>query len=114
MKFKLLKKFESPFGTVHSGVIKTAQEWADFFHIPTEDIRIKTDWFLPIDESKYIDLDFYSYSETKENYPNLIYTIQTDFPNFDKETISKIIGYVLGTCSWCHNQNNHCVCGRDD
>ena len=114
MKFKLLKKFESPDKTVHSGVIQTAKEWADFFSITEFDIQKKTDWFLPIDENKYIELDFYYLRELEENHPNLLYTIKTDFPDFDIGTICKIASYVLGTCSWCHNADKKCVCGRDE
>lgn len=113
-KFKLIKDFESPFGTVRSGVIKTAQEWADFFHMDTKDIFTKTDWFLLIDEKKYINFDLYSLKELEENNPNLLYTIQVDFPNLANGDICKIASYVLGTCSCCYNQNVNCICGRDE
>lgn len=113
-KFKLLKDFESPYGTVRSGVIKTAQEWAEFFHIDIKDCFIKTDWFLLIDEKKYINLDFYGLKKLEENYPKLLYTIQVDFPNLTNGEICKIASYVLATCSWCHNENINCVCGKDE
>jgi len=113
-KFKLLKDFESPYGTVRSGVIKTAQEWADFFSMPEADIFKKRDWFLLIDKDKYLNIDIVYLSELKECYPNLLYTIQVDFPNLTNGEICKIASYVLGTCSWCHNENTDCVCGRDE
>jgi len=114
MKFKLLKDFESPYGTVHSGVIKTAQEWADFFHIDIKDVFIKTDWFLLINEDKYIQFDFYSLSEIEENYSNLLYTIQVDFPHLSNGEICKIASYALGVCSGCHNSNKSCLCWKDE
>lgn len=113
-KFKLLKDFESPFGTVHSGVVKTIKEWADFFHMEEKDILLKKDWFLLIDESQYLDLDYVQPKELQKNYPKLLYTIMADFPQLTPNDYSRIASYVLCTCHWCHNENLKCVCGRDE
>ena len=113
MKFKLLKKFEGPSRIVQSGTIKTIKEWAEFFSIEGIDVYRNVDWFLPIDEDKYLVLDTVTLKELEENYPKLLYTIQTDFPDLEIGKVCKIASYVLSTCESCHNEPSSCVCGKD-
>lgn len=56
-KFKLIKKYESPGGVIHIGVIKSVSEWQEYFPtLEDEDFEIKNDWFeviLPSHEERY-------------------------------------------------------------
>lgn len=114
MKFKLLKKFESPYATMHPGIIKTAQEWGEIFSIPESDIAVKKDWFLFFDETKYINVDLVDINELNENYSKLLYTITVDFPHLSFSDICRIASYVLGVCSSCYNENKNCNCFKDE
>ncbi|MFA5153711.1 MAG: hypothetical protein WC554_14215 [Clostridia bacterium] len=50
-KFKLLKTYEWPGGTIHENVSKTIEEWQVYFPLEKEDFENKTDWFEEIEPS---------------------------------------------------------------
>jgi len=60
------------------------------------------------------EFDVLDLEEIQKEYPNLLATVQKEFPHLPLEDQVKIVSLAVDTCPYCHSEHRGCQCWNDE
>ena len=79
-----------------------------------DDLVLGNTFYTKVDENVIYEFGEIDFQTLEKSYPNLLATVQYNFPELSRQDIVKICNLTIGTCGDCRNNKSGCNCYNEN